>query len=249
MTGIRSWILRQKGRPRAVRISGAILFAGGAAVLGLAAASQDHAPEPGAGAAGTIGPSGGRTSTTPGTGTGGAHPQAGSGGGPGASGPVLPASMPVSLSIRAISVQSPLQALGLNADGSLEVPGPGPFYNEAAWYKYSPTPGQLGPSIIEGHIDSAAEGPSVFFRLGALRPGDEIDVTRADHTVAVFTVSGVRQFPKAAFPTAIVYGNTSFAALRLITCGGSFDRSVGSYVANTVVFASLSSSHPATGRI
>ena len=81
--------------------------------------------------------------------------------------------------------------------------------------------------------------------LGALQPGEEIDVTRTDGTVAVFTISGVRQYPKDAFPTDTVYGNTTFAALRLITCGGAFDSATGHYLNNTVVFASLESSHPA----
>ncbi|MGH9069375.1 MAG: class F sortase [Acidimicrobiales bacterium] len=152
--------------------------------------------------------------------------------------------MPVSVSIPAIHVQSNLQVVGLNSNGTIQVPQPGPHYNEAAWYKYSPTPGQVGPSIIEGHIDSAAEGPSVFFRLGALKPGEKVDVTLADKTVAVFTITGVRQYRKAAFPTATVYGNTNFAALRLLSCGGSFDHATGHYLSNTVVFASLTSSHP-----
>jgi hypothetical protein len=162
-------------------------------------------------------------------------------------GPVVAASAPVAIAIPAIAVNSGLQPLGLNPDGTLQVPQPGPLYNEAAWYKYSPTPGQPGPSVIEGHIDSAADGPSVFFRLGALKPGDQIDVTLADRTVAVFTVTGVRQYPKDAFPTATVYGNTDFAALRLVTCGGAFDSVTRSYKANTVVFAALTSSHLGPG--
>lgn len=158
---------------------------------------------------------------------------------------MLSASKPVAIAIPALGVQSSLQPLGLNPDGTLQVPQPGPLYNEAAWYKYSPTPGRPGPSIIEGHIDSAADGPSVFFRLGALKPGDQIDVTLADQTVAVFSVTGVRLYPKSAFPTATVYGHTNFAALRVLTCGGSFDHAAHSYTANTVVFAALTSSHPA----
>ena len=161
----------------------------------------------------------------------------------GTTGPVLARSTPVSVTIPSIQVQSPLQSLGLNADGSIAVPQPGPHYDEAAWYKYSPTPGQLGPAVIEGHVDSAANGPSVFYKLGALEPGSEIDVTRSDGTVAVFLISGVRQYPKDAFPTNAVYGNTNFAALRLITCGGPFDAATGHYLNNTIVFASLTSSH------
>ncbi|MGH9102658.1 MAG: class F sortase, partial [Acidimicrobiales bacterium] len=161
-------------------------------------------------------------------------------------GPTLARSLPVSIDLPSIGVHSSLQYVGLNPDGTIAVPQPGPKYNEAAWYKYSPTPGQVGPSVIEGHIDSAAEGPSVFFRLGALKPGDTADVTLADGTVAVFRITGVRQYPKASFPTHTVYGNTDFAALRLLTCGGSFDYTTHHYLSNTVVFASLTGSHPAS---
>jgi sortase (surface protein transpeptidase) len=156
---------------------------------------------------------------------------------------VLPRSKPVSIDIPVIDVHSALQYLGLTKEGTLEVPAPGPNYNEAAWYKYSPTPGSLGPAIISGHVDSAAQGPSVFFNLGDLRPRDKILVTRADGVVAVFSVEGVRRFPKDHFPTLLVYGNTDHAALRLITCGGPFDYATGHYVENIVVFASLVSSH------
>jgi len=88
-------------------------------------------------------------------------------------------------------------------------------------------------------VDSAAAGPSVFFELGRLRPQDEIRVTRADGQVAVFAVDGVRRYPKDHFPTQLVYGNLDYAGLRLLTCGGRFDRSTGHYVDNVVVFASL----------
>lgn len=233
-------------RRRLTTAAAVVLLTGGAGAVAVAATSQYHAPRPARAAAGSTGPSGPTpdgTRPVPTTAAGGAVAAPGP---PSVEGPVMAASVPVSISIPAIGVHSDLQALGLNPDGTLQVPQPGPSYDEAAWYRYSPTPGQLGPSIIEGHIDSAAAGPSVFFRLGALRPGEEIDVDRADRTVAVFTVTGVRQYPKSAFPTATVYGHTDFAALRLITCGGAFDRAARSYEANTVVFAALTSSHPDT---
>lgn len=150
-----------------------------------------------------------------------------------------PASPPVALAIPAIGVHSSLLHLGLAADGSLEVPAPGPHFNEAAWYRYSPAPGSLGPSVIVGHVDSAAGGPSVFFRLGSLRPRDTVLVTRADGTVAVFVVDAVRRFHKLGFPSQRVYGDTTGAALRLITCGGPFDGQHGHYLDNIVVFATL----------
>lgn len=148
-------------------------------------------------------------------------------------------SLPVSLEIPALGVRSPLLSLGQAADGSLEVPPPGPHYDQAGWYRYSPTPGSLGPAVIAGHVDSKAGGPSVFYRLGGLRPHDRVLVRRADGTVAVFAVDAVRRFAKAAFPTRLVYGDTDHPALRLITCGGVFDRSSGHYLDNVVVTASL----------
>lgn len=154
-------------------------------------------------------------------------------------GPVLPASQPVALAIPAIGVQTSILHLGLTPQGSLEVPAPGPDYNKAAWYRHSPTPGELGPSIINGHIDSAADGPSVFYKLGALRVNDKVRITRADGKVAVFEVDEVRRFHKKQFPTWLVYGDTTNAALRLITCGGPFDRDSGSYLDNIIVLASL----------
>jgi hypothetical protein len=154
-------------------------------------------------------------------------------------GPVMPASNPVSLAIPAISVQSSLLSVGLTTQGTLEVPAPGPDYNKAAWYRLSPTPGSLGPAVLLGHVDSKADGPSVFYKLGSLRAKDQVLVTRADGRVAVFAVDEVKRYHKTAFPTQVVYGNTDHAALRLITCGGPFDRDTGSYMDNIVVMASL----------
>jgi sortase (surface protein transpeptidase) len=150
---------------------------------------------------------------------------------------VLNPSRPVGLSIPAINVQSPVRRLGQAADGSVQVPAPGPHYDQVGWYRYSPTPGSLGPSVIVGHVDSAANGPSVFWRLGSLHPRDIVRISRADGSVAVFAVVDVRRFPKTQFPSHLVYGNTTNAALRLITCGGPIEG--GHYRDNIVVRASL----------
>jgi hypothetical protein len=151
----------------------------------------------------------------------------------------LPRSKPVALDIPSIGVHSVVQHLGQTADGALETPAPGPHYDEAAWYRYSPTPGSLGPAILMGHIDSAANGPSVFFRLGELQRGDRVRVTRADGSIAVFVVDEVRSYAKDNFPTETVYGDIDHAGLRLITCGGAFDDATGHYLDNIVVFATL----------
>ncbi|WP_298457068.1 class F sortase [uncultured Cellulomonas sp.] len=147
-----------------------------------------------------------------------------------------PHAPPVRVTIPAIGVDSDLTYVGLNPDGTLEVPQRGPDYDKAAWYDGSPVPGQVGPAVIIGHVDGI-EGPSVFYRLGALAPGDMIDVARQDGSTARFVVDSVQAFPKNAFPTDLVYGDTSRPELRLITCGGEFDRSAQSHVDNTVVFA------------
>jgi sortase (surface protein transpeptidase) len=150
----------------------------------------------------------------------------------------------VALTIPAIRVQTALLELGLNPDGSLQVPPHGPHYGDAGWYRYSPTPGSVGPSVIVGHVDSAHGGPSVFFHLADLLPGDEVQVSRADGSVATFTVDAVVRYHKAQFPTASVYSNTDYAALRLITCGGPIDPKTHHYRDNTVVFATMVSASP-----
>jgi sortase (surface protein transpeptidase) len=146
--------------------------------------------------------------------------------------------LPVSVAVPAIGVTSDLLALGLNADGTVEVP-PLTADDQAGWYERGPAPGAVGPAVVLGHVDSAEHGPGVFFDLGALQPGDEITVTRADGTVAVFAVDRVERHPKDDFPTIEVYGDTDDAELRLITCGGDFDSTARSYEDNVVVFASL----------
>jgi hypothetical protein len=240
-------------------VTGLVLIAAGGSVLGLAVAAQQHAPQPGPAQAGSVGPARAGSVAGPARAGSVAGPaRAGSVAGPArgsgpaaAQGPTLAVSLPVSISIPAIGVTSRLLYVGLNPNGTIQVPplNDPPLTNEAAWYRYSPTPGQLGPSIIEGHVDTATEGPSVFFRLGALKPGDLVDITLADHQVAVFKITGVRLYPKNHFPTNAVYGLTDYAALRLITCGGSFDYQTHHYTSNVVAFASLVSSHMAQARL
>ena len=145
-------------------------------------------------------------------------------------------------------MHSVLLHLGVKPDGTMQVPPLQRTPSAAAWYKYSVTPGQIGTSVIEGHVDSK-QGPAVFFRLGALRPGDLVNVRLADGITAVFRVTGVRQYLKAKFPAETVYRDaTRFAALRLITCGGDFDYATSQYLSSTVVYAFLVSSHPAGQR-
>ena len=126
--------------------------------------------------------------------------------------------------------------LGLKDDGTVEVPplgGDAP----AGWYRNSVTPGEVGAAVLIGHVDSARDGPAVFYELGNLRPGDDISVRRADGTTAKFQVETVALFPKSHFPTDLVYDPVPYPGLRLVTCGGSFDRKRSSYRFNLVVTA------------
>jgi Sortase domain len=146
-----------------------------------------------------------------------------------------PASPPVRLVIPAIGVATPLVRLGLEAGGGMAVPSD---FGRAGWFAEGPTPGQVGPAVIAGHVDSRS-GPAVFHRLRDLRPGDQIRVVRADGSRLRFVVEGARSYPKDGFPTGAVFGPVPGAALRLITCAGDFDRARGSYRDNLVVFARL----------
>jgi hypothetical protein len=205
-----------RAKTRLAGLAGTALLLGGAAAIGVAVLAQQHAPSPAAAAAGAVGP---------------AAPKE----------PSLRRSAPVSVDIPAIGVRSPLLRLGLNPDGTIQVPDLATSADEAAWYKYSVTPGQIGAAVIEGHVDSEV-GPAVFFRLGAVHPGDRIDVTLADGMTAVFRVTGVREYTKDNFPTKMIYGATNYASLRVVTCGGTFDYATGHYLSSVVVFASLVSS-------
>jgi sortase (surface protein transpeptidase) len=155
----------------------------------------------------------------------------------------LSLSVPVRLEIPAIGVTSSLVRLGLNADGTMQVPGD---FQVAGWFTGAPQPGQLGPAVIAGHVDSRT-GPAVFYRLRDLRPGDEVRVVRADHRVVRFRVDSLASYPKQALPDDAVYGATTTPALRLITCAGSFDRSRHSYRDNLVVSATRVADGPGTG--
>ncbi|KQY56646.1 MULTISPECIES: class F sortase [unclassified Nocardioides] len=156
--------------------------------------------------------------------------------------PPLGPSTPITLTVPKIGVDSEVITVGTADDGTLEVPQPGPDLDKAAWFDKSPTPGQPGPSIIEGHV-STEEGASVFLDLGRLRPGDKVTVDREDGTRATFTVYALRTFDKDRFPTKLVYGgDLSTPTLRLITCS-NFDPNVGHHTGNLVVFSKLTAVH------
>jgi sortase (surface protein transpeptidase) len=143
--------------------------------------------------------------------------------------------------IPAIGVDSALMQLGLQVDGSLQVP---PSGFPAGWYTGAPTPGELGPAILAGHVDWGGQ-PGVFYHLRDLQPGAEVTVTRQDGIVTVFRVTQVKAYPKDEFPTDVVYGDLDHPGLRLITCGGSFDQETRNYDDNIIAFADLIATHPA----
>jgi Sortase domain len=142
---------------------------------------------------------------------------------------------PVRLSIPAIAVSTRLVRLGRLPGGSLQVPHD---WDTAGWYKGGPRPGQPGPAVILGHVDSRA-GPAVFFRLRELRPRDIVRVGLADGRILVFRVQRVERYPKDEFPAEAVYFPTLNRELRLITCGGEFDYASRNYRDNIVVYATL----------
>lgn len=160
---------------------------------------------------------------------------------PRATAPVA-SSIPKRITIPSITASSSLIALGLNPDQTLAVP-PVSTPMQASWYDRSPTPGQIGPSVILGHVNGGGK-PGIFADLAKVKPGQQVMVDRADGQTAVFTVSRVDLVPKDQFPTNQVYGDTPDAQLRLITCGGAFDAATRNYQSNVVAYATLTSVQP-----
>jgi len=146
------------------------------------------------------------------------------------------ASAPTGIDIPSVGIRSTTFVdLSVAADGTLSVPGTA---NEVGFYTGGPTPGQLGPAVLGAHVDST-QGPGIFYRLGAIKPGAEIKVNRADGSVTTFTVDKVATYPKDQFPTEEVYrGDFTKSEIRLVTCGGTFDK-VKHYLDNVIVFGHL----------
>lgn len=143
------------------------------------------------------------------------------------------AAPPRRVTVERLGIDSTLVGLGVQADGTLAVPED---FDTAGWYRAGTAPGDLGPAVLVGHVDSY-EGAAVFYRLRELAPGDRVTVERVDGSVVSFEVYGQETVAKDAFPTERVYGPTEGAELRLLTCGGSFDEEAGSYEENVVVYA------------
>jgi len=148
----------------------------------------------------------------------------------------LSRSIPKKITIPTISVDAGMHEVGLLSNGSIETPNV--LSGLVGWYEYGPTPGEIGPSVLVGHVDSY-KGPSVFWNLAKLNIGDNINISREDGTVVKFSVTQIKQYPQDDFKTDEVYGDINNAGLRVITCGGTFNHLTGHYSKNTVVFADL----------
>ena len=217
-------LVRRGGRPgrrAALVTAGVALMLGGAAVLGAAfwPSGRRALPDPRA----TMIPAGVRTVAPTPASLPTARPMA--------------ASAPVRIEIPVLGVSAPVQRLGLTSAGTVMVP-PLANHNLAGWYDGSVTPGQDGSAVLLGHVDSYT-GTSVFFYLKTLRPGDRIKIIRANGSAGTFAVDGVQRAAKATFPTASVYRNPRYPALRLVTCGGPFAAATGQYLDNIIVYAHL----------
>ena len=204
----------------------AVLALVGAALLVFALTTQVGAPPEPASNSGAAASDGGRTEPSPTAHTDDSESIVAP----------LPKSEPTSLRIPSIDVDEQLFPIGLGEDGELLAPR-GNRAHQPAWFEGSPTPGENGPSVIEGHVTWGGE-PSIFFELGSLESGDRVEVEREDGTVATFEVYDAARYPKDEFPTLAVYGRTEGPELRLITCGGDLGAD-GHHLDNTVIFARL----------
>lgn len=149
--------------------------------------------------------------------------------------PPKPIPKGVRVIIPSIRVNAAVVSLGLNADGTLQVPT---SFHQAGWWSGGTFPGQVGPAVVVGHVSSVA-GPGVFYRLGLLKPGDLVTITQGSGVSSTFSVTRLLEVSKDNFPTQLVYGTVSEPELRLITCGGSFNSSTRHFVDNVIVFAKL----------
>ncbi len=159
--------------------------------------------------------------------------------------PVVERSVPVSLRIPAIGLAVSMSELGLNSDGTVEVPTD---FQEPGWFRLGPSPGQVGSAVILGHVDSY-QGPAVFFQLRSLQAGDRVEVSLADGAIAQFVVDTVATYLKTQFPAEQVYASHGYSALQLVTCGGEFDTQSRSYLSNVVAYTSLVAVTPAAAAV
>ncbi|ROS74841.1 LPXTG-site transpeptidase (sortase) family protein [Curtobacterium sp. PhB130] len=215
----------------------------GAVVTGVAFASgSGSGPVAGASAASSSSASSGAGSSGAGSSGSSASAAAGDRDTTGFQDPAAPAAKsdatPTRVTIPAIGVDASLEDLHRGSAGELDPPK---GWDNAGWFSDGIVPGEVGPAVIAGHVDSPTSA-AVFFRLDELVSGDEIHVAMSDGSTRTFTVQDTERASKSAFPTSDVYGTTPTPQLRLITCDGTFDTATGHYTDNLIVFASLSDS-------
>lgn len=233
-----------RGGRRPVAVVGGLLLVIGLVVLGAVALGQRAAPPEAPRTTGAVAPSdpsdGGHDApaATPAPSPEGTEGEGGGSASQGAEDQVaaMDASEPTRVRVPAHGIDAPVFPIALAEDGTLPAPS-GERADDAAWFEGSPTPGEDGPAVIEGHVTYSGD-PSVFFDLGAVEPGDRIEVDRADGSTAVFEVHEITRVPKDEFPTWAVYGNTEGPELRMITCGGEVDED-GRHQDNVLVHAHL----------
>jgi len=149
---------------------------------------------------------------------------------------VLPESEPVGMRIPSVGIDAVFEdPLGVQDTGEIEVPD---SYETLGWYKHGPTPGEIGPSVVLGHVDSY-EGPAVLFNLKEVNVGESIEIDRADGSTVVFEIQKIEKHTQQGFPTEKVYNDLDYSGLRLITCTGTFNRGIQQYSHNLIVFAEL----------
>ncbi|MGN6407670.1 MAG: class F sortase [Curtobacterium sp.] len=212
-----------------------VLVVGGVAGVAVAATDRPDAPTAGSsGPADSSGTAGSSVTPSPSSAAAGSAAD-------GFQDPAAPAARsdatPVRVTIPAIGVSSSLEDLHRGAAGELDPPKD---WDSAGWFSDGIVPGEVGPAIIAGHVDSPTSA-AVFFRLDELVPGDRIEVAMSDGSTRTFTVDRSERAAKSAFPTSDVYGTAPTPQLRLITCDGTFDTATGHYTDNLIVFADLSS--------
>jgi hypothetical protein len=215
--------LRRQGGGRYLAVAAAALVVGGVAILGIDGWHKSGPPRPAA--AGNVAQVPTQRPTSA------AKVQA------------LAKSVPVRIDIPSIGVHAKTLSMGADAEGGIAVPSLAQA-ELTSWYNEGPAPGEVGPSVIVGHVDTKS-GPAVFYRLGELKKGATIDVARTDGSVVSFAVDSVAEYPKAEFPAEKIFSDLDYPGLRLITCGGAFDSDTGHYLDNTIVFGHMTGSHHA----
>ena len=152
----------------------------------------------------------------------------------------LPKGAPCRIKIRSIGVDAPVISLGLRSNGTLEVPTD---YSETGWWSGGAKPGQIGSTVVVGHVDNR-RGPAVFYKLPKLKAGDIVTVSRVKRPPVHYVIEDLGTWAKANFPSEIVYGPTPISEIRLITCGGVFNRATGHYADNIIAFGRMIGSGP-----